>query len=138
MKIISIFYFYSRSVSIVQGTRVLQPQLFLLDQPLCSLYYKMCACHRIHNQRRKSTGEGAIFARRTDNHNYGQDRDGRHSDNYWYNSDYVQMFDSVRIIKLDASQNRSLAGVGKATSKKILWAFKGGQYKKSLVQKNKK
>ena len=47
------------------------------------------------------------------------------------------MFDSIGIIKLDTSQNRALAGVGKATRKKMLGAFKGGRYNESLVQKNK-
>ena len=56
-----------------------------------------------------------ITARRTDNHNYSQNRDERHSDILRYNSDYVRMFDSIGIIKLDTSQNRALAGVGRAT-----------------------
>ena len=50
-------------------------------------------------------------------HDYGQDREDRHIDSYWYNSDSVRMFDSVGIIELDASQNRALAGVGKAARK---------------------
>ena len=68
----------------------------------------------------------AIIARRTDDHDYDQDRDERHIDSYRYNSDSVRMFDSIGIIELDASQNRALAGVGKATRKKIWGAFKGG------------
>ena len=35
------------------------------------------------------------------------------------------------------SQNRTLAGVGKASRKKIWGVFKGGRYNKSLVQKKK-
>ena len=115
--------------SIVRGTRFFQPQLFLLDQPLCSLWYKIYACHR--------TGAGGVIARRTDDHYYGQDRYKRHSDSYRYNSDYVWMFDSIGVIELDASQNRALAGVGMVTRKKIWGAFKGGQYNESSVQKNK-
>ena len=53
------------SASIVQGTRVFQTHFFLLDQPLCSFCYKICACHRTHHQIRKRTGVGAINARRT-------------------------------------------------------------------------
>ena len=78
----------------------------------------MYACHRTHHQRRKRTGAGEIIARRKDDQDYVQDRDKRHSDSYRYNYDYVRMFDSVGIIELDASQNRSLDGVGKATRKK--------------------
>ena len=74
---------------------------------------------------------------RSDNHDYRQERDERRSDSYLYNSNYVQMFGSIGIIKMDASQNRDLAGVGKATRKKICGAFKGGQYNESSVQKNK-
>ena len=48
------------------------------------------------------------------------------------------MFDSIGIIELDASQNRDLAGVGKATRKKNWGSFKGGHYNESLVQKNKR
>ena len=62
---------------------------------------------------------GAIVARRTDDHDYGQDMDKRHRDSYRKNSDSIRMFDSIAIIKMDASQNRALAGVGKATRKKI-------------------
>ena len=47
------------------------------------------------------------------------------------------MIDSIGNIELDASQNRALAGVWKATMKKIWGAFKGGQYNKILLQKNK-
>ena len=47
------------------------------------------------------------------------------------------MFDSIGIIELDASQNRALAGVGKATRKKMWGTFKGGRYNESSVQKNK-
>ena len=47
------------------------------------------------------------------------------------------MFDSIRIIELDTSHNRVLAGVVKATRKKIWVAFNGGLYNESLVQKNK-
>ena len=97
----------------------------------------MCACHRIHHQRRKRTGAGAIIARRTNDHEYGKDRDERHSDRYQYNSDSVRMFDSIGILELNPSQNKVLAGVGKATRKKIWWAFKGGRYNESSVQKNK-
>ena len=74
----------------------------------------MYAYRRTEHQRRKRTGAGAIIARRTDNHNYGQDRDEWHRDSYWYNSDYVRRFDSGGITELDASQNKALAGVGKA------------------------
>ena len=97
----------------------------------------MCACHRIHHQRLKSTGAEAIIARRTDNHDYGQDRDEWHIDSYRYNSDSVRMFDSIGIVELDAYHNIDLAGVGNATRKKIWEAFKGGQYNASLVHKNK-
>ena len=47
------------------------------------------------------------------------------------------MFDSIGIIKPEASQNRSLDGVGKADMKKIWGVFNGGRYNKSLVQRNK-
>ena len=90
---------------------------FLLDQPLCSLWYKMFVLYRIHHQRLKRTGAGEIFARRTDNHNYGQDRDERHSGSYHYNSNCVRMFDSIGIIELYDSQNRALDGLEKATRK---------------------
>ena len=53
------------STSIVRGTRVFQPYFFLLDQPLCSLWYKIYACHRTHHQRRKRTEAGEIISRRT-------------------------------------------------------------------------
>ena len=53
------------SASIVRGTRVFQQQLFLLDQPLCSLWYKMCACNRIHHQKRKRTGRTITITART-------------------------------------------------------------------------
>ena len=56
----------------------------------------------------------------TEDHDYVQDRDENHRNSYLYNSNYVWMFDSIGIIELDASQNRALAGVGKATSKNIL------------------
>ena len=71
-----------------------------------------------------------------DNHDYGQDRDQRHSDSNRYNSDSVRMFDSNGIIESEASQNRALDGVGKATREKIWGAFKGGRYNESSVQKN--
>ena len=58
-----------------------------------------------------------------EDHNYSQNREDWHSDSYRYNSDYVRMFDSIGIIELDTSQNRALAGVGKATRKKIWGAF---------------
>ena len=47
-----------------------------------------------------------------DNHDCGQDRDKWHSDSYLYNPDYVQIFDSIGIIKPYASHNRALDGVG--------------------------
>ena len=135
------FCFYTISASIFQGTRVFQPQFFLLDQPICNLCYKMYACNRTYHQRQKRKGAGAIIASRADYHDYGQDRDERHSNIYRYNSDYVHMFDSIGIIKLDASQNRSLSRVGKATvtatSKNIWGAFKGFRYNEILLQKNK-
>ena len=53
------------SASIVRGTRVFQPQPFQLYQPLCSLWYKMYACHRTGHQRQKRTGVGEIIASRT-------------------------------------------------------------------------
>ena len=56
--------------------------LFLLDQPLCSFWYKMYAYHRTHHRRRKRTGAGAVIARRMENHDYGQARDKRHRDSY--------------------------------------------------------
>ena len=68
----------TNSASIVRGTRVFQPDFFLLNQPLCRLWYKMYSCHRTHHQRQKSTEEGVIITRRTDVHDYGQDRDERH------------------------------------------------------------
>ena len=49
-----------------------------------------------------------------DNHDYGEVRDEQHSVNYRYSYDYVQMFDSICIIKLSASQNIALARLGKA------------------------
>ena len=55
---------YTRSASIVRGTRVFQPDFFLLDQPFCSLRYKLFACHRTHHQRKKRTGAGEIISRR--------------------------------------------------------------------------
>ena len=82
-------------------------------------------------------GAGAIIARRAGDFYYGQDREERHSDSHRYNSDSVRMFDYIGIIELDASQNRALAGVGKATRKKIWGAFKGGRYNKISMQKNK-
>ena len=68
-----------------------------------------------------------------DDHDYGHERDEQHSDRYRCNSNSVRMFDSIEIIETDASQNRVLAGVGKATRKKILGAFKGGRYNEILV-----
>ena len=62
--------------------RVFQTQFFLLDQPLCSLWYKMYACHRTHHQRQKRLGAVTIIARRMDDQDYGQDRDERHIDSY--------------------------------------------------------
>ena len=53
------------SASIVRETTVFQPQLFLLYQPLRSLWYKMYACPRTHYQRQKRAGVGEIIARRT-------------------------------------------------------------------------
>ena len=58
---------------------------------------------------------GGVNNCKEDNHDYSQDTDERYSDSYGYNSDYVRMFDSIGIIKLDTSQNRALAGVGRAT-----------------------
>ena len=55
---------------------------------------------------------------RTEDQEYGQDRDDRHNNIYRYNSDSVRMFYSIGIIEPDTSQNRSLDGVGKATRKK--------------------
>ena len=68
---------------------------------------------------------------REENHDYGQDRDERHSDSYRYNSDYVRIFYSIGIIEPDASQNIALNGVGKVTRKNIWGAFKGGRYNES-------
>ena len=65
---------------------------------------------------KKDGGGGNNF--KEDDHNYGQERYGRHIDSYRYNSDSVRMFDSIGIIEPDAPQNRSLAGVGKATREK--------------------
>ena len=56
---------YNSSASIVRGTRVFQPQSFLLDQNLCSIWYKMYACNITHHQRRKRIGTREIIARRT-------------------------------------------------------------------------
>ena len=67
------------------------------------------------NKDKKRTREGVIIARRTDNHNYGQNRDERHSNSNRYNYDYVQMLGYIWIIKHDASHNRALDGVGKKT-----------------------
>ena len=117
-----------------EGQGFFNHNFFLLDQPLCSLWYKICACHRIHRKRPRTL---EIISRKTYNHDYVQDRDKRHSNSYPYNSDSVPIFDSIGIIELDASQNRALAGVGKATREKILGVFKGGQYNESLVQQNK-
>ena len=108
------------SASIVRETTVFQPQLFLLREPLYSLWYKMCACRRIHHQRQKRTGLGAIVTKRTGDNHFGQDREERQIDSYGYNSDYVRMFDSIGIMELDASQDRVLAGLGKATREKYL------------------
>ena len=54
----------NNSASFVRGARVFQSDFFLLDQPLCSLWYKMYVCPRTHHQRQKRTGAGAIIARR--------------------------------------------------------------------------
>ena len=102
--------------------------IFLLGQPLYIIWYKMCTCHRIHHQRWKRVGAGGIIAGSTDDHDYSQDRGERHSDSYRYHSHYVHIFDSIGIIKLDASQNRALAGVGKATRKNM------GVVQGSLIQ----
>ena len=97
----------------------------------------MYACHRTHHQRRKITGTGEIIARRTEDNDYGQDRDKQHIDSYRYNSDSVRMFGSIGILELDVSQKRTLAGVGKATREKYWGAFKRGRYNESSVHKNK-
>ena len=97
----------------------------------------MCECHRTHNQRQKRTGAGAIIARRTDDHDDGQDRDERHINSCRYNSDSVRMFDSIRMIELESYQNRSLAGLRMATRGKIWVEFKRVRYNESSVQRNK-
>ena len=125
------------SASIVRETTVFQPQLFLLREPLYSLCYKMCACRRIHHQRQKRTGLGEIVTKRTGDNHFGQDREERQIDSYGYNSDYVRMFDSIGIIELDASQNRALAGGGKAIRKIYGGRSREADTMKGSVQKNK-
>ena len=44
---------------------VFQLDLFLLDQPLCSHWYKMYACHITHHQRQNRAGEEAMIVKRT-------------------------------------------------------------------------
>ena len=61
---------------------------------------------------------GGVNNCKEDDNNYNQDSDKRYSNRYQYNSDSVQMFDSIGIIKPEASQKRALAGIGKATKKK--------------------
>ena len=46
------------------------------------------------------------------------------------------MFDSIRILETDASNNRDLAGVWKVIRQKIWGAFKEVRYNESSVQKN--
>ena len=82
----------------------------------------MYACHRTHHQRRKRTGTGAIIAGRKFIITSRTGTSGTATAT-GYNSNYVQMFDSIGIIEPYASHNRALAGVGKVTSKKIWGAF---------------
>ena len=72
----------TNSALIFRGARVFQPDFFLLDQPLCSLWYKMYACHRTDHQSRKRTEAVTITARGTDKNDYYQDRGKWHSDSY--------------------------------------------------------
>ena len=76
----------------------------------------MYACHITHQQRQKRLGAGAVISKE-ENHDYGQERDKRNRDSHRYNSYFVRIFDSIGIIKPYTSQNRALAGVGKATRK---------------------
>ena len=48
------------------------------EEEASALWYKMYTYHRTHHQRRKRTGRVTIIARRTDDHDYGQDRDNHH------------------------------------------------------------
>ena len=67
----------------------------------------------------KKEGRGGNNCKEDGRSNYGQDRDERQNYSYHrYKSDLVGMFDSTRIIKLDASQNRDLARVGTTTREK--------------------